>query len=107
VHEYSQLFPYLAPLTPKYRDKRLWKEYLDEVENRFGSGFVDKVRQEGEASIPIKACFVFHDVDEMEESLQIFSDLMVSKDGIPGSKRNENEAQFVNVYTTSPDLSKC
>lgn len=41
----------------------------------------------------------------MEESLQIFSDLIISKDGIPGSIRSSNDPQVVKVYTTNPDLS--
>lgn len=106
VHEYSTLFPKLTPLSIKYRSKDLTEKYLSQIKKRFGDELdIEKVRKQGVSSLPIKAWFVFHDTDEMEESLQIFSDLIISKDGIPGSIRSSNDPQVVKVYTTNPDLS--
>jgi hypothetical protein len=33
----------------------------------------------------------------IEEAVQIFSDLIISKDGVPGSIREEGEKQFVKM----------
>jgi len=49
---------------------------------------------------------VFHDINEMEESLQIFSDLLISTNGVPGTKRSKNDPQVMRLYTTNPDLGK-
>lgn len=105
VHEYTSLFPFLAPLNTKYRSQADSQRYLDSLQKRLGPEFdLEKVRREGVSSLPFKACVAFYDVNEMEESLQVFSDLIISKDGIPGSKRSKDEPQFVEVYTTNPDL---
>ena len=39
-----------------------------------------------------------------EENLQLISDLLISKDGIPGTIRNSNEQQYVKFYMTNPDI---
>ncbi|CAI2373274.1 unnamed protein product [Moneuplotes crassus] len=105
IHEYSALFPFLSPLTTKYKDQAILDAHLEAMQKRLGSSFdIAEVQKKGVSSIPVKACIAFHDVSEMEESLQIFCDLIVSKDGIPGSKRSMADPQVVDVYTTNPDL---
>lgn len=107
IHEYSALFPFLSPLTTKYKNKTVLDAHLTAMQKRLGSGFdITEIQKKGVSSIPVKACIAFHDVSEMEESLQIFCDLIVSKDGIPGSKRSMTDPQVVDVYTTNPDLRK-
>jgi ribonucleotide monophosphatase NagD (HAD superfamily) len=39
-----------------------------------------------------------------EENLQIICDLLISKDGIPGSVRSPEEPQFVKLYMTNLDF---
>ena len=39
-----------------------------------------------------------------EENLQLISDFLISKDGIPGTMRNKNENQYVKFYMTNPDI---
>ena len=73
VHEYTSIFPHLAPLTTKYRSEEKKAEYLQNVYDRLGMSFdIEDARRQGESSIKFGALFVFHDVDEMEESLQVF-----------------------------------
>ena len=47
---------------------------------------------------------MYHDILELEESVQIISDLLISKDGVVGTIRDKNEAQHVKLYISSPDL---
>ena len=88
----------------RFREPFIRQRHLDNLKSRLGDKIdIDKVIS-GEQDIPIAACFVYHDVLELEESIQIISDLLVSKDGIVGSKRSEDESQFVKLYVSSPDL---
>ena len=107
VSEYTSLFPHLAPLTTKYRDEQVTQKHLANLRSRFGYSLdITAIMLAGEAVLPIKAFFVFHDVGEMEESLQIATDLLISKDGVPGSVREVDERQVVELYTTNPDFGK-
>ena len=53
--------------------------------------------------MPIGAIMLMSDCTQQEECLQLFSDLLISVDGIPGSVR-QDEPQFVDLYTNNSDL---
>ena len=56
IHEYSSLFPYLSPLSNKYREKETVDKYFNQIKDRFGDSFnIQEVQEKGESSIPIKA----------------------------------------------------
>jgi hypothetical protein len=44
------------------------------------------------------------DLYKWEINMQIFIDLIISKDGKPGSCREKNEKQFVDFHLCSEDL---
>ena len=55
------------------------------------------------SKIPMSACFVFHYVQRLEETLQVLSDLAISNDGVPGTIRDASAPQFVKLYICHPD----
>jgi len=65
---------------------------------------IDAIKKQGVSALPIKAHIIFFDVDKLEESIQVASDLLISKDGVPGSILDKDEPQFVQMYTTSSDI---
>ena len=97
-HEYSTLFPNLCPFNSRYRSESTKKEIFANLKKRFGDSFDIPKIMSGEQKIPISAWFTYHDVVESEEAVQLFTDLCISKDGIPGSVLDPHEKQFVKWY---------
>ncbi len=56
------------------------------------------------APLKIEAIFMLSDPTMWEENLQIMCDLIISRDGVPGSVRLPSEKQFVKFYMTNPDF---
>ena len=52
----------------------------------------------------IHAIIVCTDVLKWEVNIQTFMDLLISKDGIPGTLRSQDEKQFVDFHLCSEDL---
>ena len=103
-NEYSTLFPNLCPFNSKYRSEEYKQEIFKNLKHRFGDSFDIQKIMSREQKIPISACFSFHDVLESEEAGQLFTDLCISKDGVPGSVLDPLEKQFVKCYISSVDL---
>jgi HAD superfamily hydrolase (TIGR01456 family) len=53
---------------------------------------------------PIKSIFQLTDVIRWEINMQLFSDLLISNNGIPGTVRENNEAQKVSFHVACDDL---
>ena len=57
------------------------------------------------ASLQFHAIFVFCTTKRVWAALQVFCDLVSTKDGrILGQKRSENDPQFVKLFLSNPDL---
>jgi ribonucleotide monophosphatase NagD (HAD superfamily) len=52
----------------------------------------------------IDALFQLTDVVKWEKSIQLFSDLLISNNGMPGSVRELSEKQYVDFHIASLDL---
>jgi len=54
--------------------------------------------------IPIKSIFMLTDVLRWEVNVQLFSDLLISDKGIPGTIRSRETDQFVDFHLCGKDL---
>ena len=50
---------------------------------------------------PIKGIFVFSQPSRWEENLQVSCDLLISRNGIPGTIRSPSDPQYVKFYITN------
>jgi HAD superfamily hydrolase (TIGR01456 family) len=97
LDEYSAMFPYLSRLSLLGKSEERVQMLAERGRQRFN--FVK------DAALPqVKAVFYLSDPTMWEENLQITCDLLISKDGIPGSIRSKNDPQFVKLYLTNPDI---
>ncbi len=73
-----------------------FKKIRDRVENRLQKSMRD---------FPvIDAIFMLTDVIRWELNVQLFSDLLISKNGVPGSIRDKDELQAVEFHLCAQDL---
>lgn len=72
------------------------KAVRDRVENRLQVELRDFPK--------VNAIFMLTDVVRWEMNVQLFSDLLISNNGIQGTVRNDNEKQIVDFHLCSQDL---
>lgn len=64
-----------------------------------------KTEEQIKASLQIHAIFIFCETAKTFNAIQVFCDLLSSKNGkILGPKRTAKDKQFVQVYMSNPDL---
>ena len=97
LEEYSALFPELSRLSIMPKDKKLLSEYRQRCLRRWGVSSINMFPR-------IDAIFMMSDPMVWEENLQLISDLLISKNGVPGTIREVNEPQHVKFYMTNPDI---
>lgn len=54
--------------------------------------------------ISFEAIMLMGDADLMEINLQLMSDLLLSKSGSIHERRSRHDKQYVQMYSTNPDL---
>eukprot|EP00826_Nyctotherus_ovalis_P056728 TRINITY_DN771_c0_g1_i1.p1 TRINITY_DN771_c0_g1~~TRINITY_DN771_c0_g1_i1.p1 ORF type:complete len:379 (+),score=88.48 TRINITY_DN771_c0_g1_i1:68-1204(+) len=97
LDEYSAMFPFLSRLSLLGKSEEKVQMLAERGRQRLRLGTNPTLP-------PIKALFYLSDPTMWEENLQITCDLLISKDGIPGSVRAKNDPQFVKLYLTNPDI---
>lgn len=71
-----------------------------DLETRFG-----KTIEELRVELSFAAIFIMHGVVYSDLTIQLFSDILASKDGhILGERRKLGDEQVVKLYSTNPDL---
>jgi HAD superfamily hydrolase (TIGR01456 family) len=60
--------------------------------------------QKARENLPISAIMLLSDATEVEECFQLFSDALISTNGVIGTKRKMGDPQFVKFYTSNPDM---
>jgi len=98
LDEYSALFPYLSRLSLMGKKREHVEMLAERARKRLGFS------QNLFTPPQVKALFMLSDPTMWEENLQITCDLLISKNGIPGTIRDKNEPQFVKFYMTNPDI---
>ena len=93
LEEYSCLFPQLCLLAIKGRGFQKANILKERVLKKWN------INKDPEIFPQIKAIFLLSTPTIWEENIQLISDFLISKDGIPGSIRTKNESQFVKLYT--------
>lgn len=69
------------------------------MERRLGKAFIELSRPP-----PVRAFLLINDPTHWETNFQIATDLLVSKDGIPGSVRKASDPQFTKLFISNPDF---
>lgn len=70
------------------------------METRFKKS-IEELRSE----LRFSAIFIMHGVVYSDLTIQLFSDILASKDGhILGERRTKGDPQLVKLYSTNPDL---
>lgn len=74
--------------------------FIQDLETRFNMSIEDLKKE-----LHFSAIFVMHGVIYSDLTIQIFSDILASKDGhILGERRKKGDPQFVKMIATNPDL---
>jgi len=97
LDEYSAMYPYLSRLSLLGKPEEKVRMLAERGRQRLNFTKDTPLPQ-------VKAVFYISDPTMWEENLQITCDLLISKDGIPGSVRSKDEPQFVKLYLTNPDI---
>ena len=107
VDEYSSFFPHMYRLVNQwyYIYVYLYSKGKEVVEESKSQAMRRLNLPQPFAEPPqIHAIFLISDCKILEETLQIASDLLISKDGIAGSIREIEDPQFVKFYLSNGDL---
>ena len=100
TEELAALIPALSPLTLKSLPESLMHDRKQAVLKRFGM-----TAPELTSKLQFDAIFMACDVFCYELNLQIFTDLIMSKEGRLGTRRTDfSEKQHVKLFLTNPDL---
>lgn len=75
------------------------QQNVERVAHRLGRAFV-----EAELPPPVHAVMMINDPTHWESNFQICTDLLVSKDGVPGSVRRADDPQFTKLFISNPDF---
>lgn len=108
VDEYCQLYRQSISQFMKTESPEQRKLTYLAVEKRLGIKFSDKIH-EGKGGLDndflkFDSVLTMTDVSRWERSVQVLCDILISKDGIPGSIRTKDEKQVVDMHAACKDL---
>ena len=99
VEEYSHIYPNAIPSFFVNFDQQNISATIDRVQNRFG---YELKKTDGKYDpITIDSVFIMSDISEWEKSVQVISDVAISKDGLPGTI---GDTQSIKCYVTGNDF---
>ncbi|CDW83976.1 had-superfamily subfamily iia cecr5 containing protein [Stylonychia lemnae] len=100
IEELMGLYPLLHPERRSDHQASYYAQRKQQVLERLNIS-EDQLKKE----LKFDAIFLWSDAIKLEANIQIFSDLLISKDGRLGeSIRNKTDPQHVKLYLTNPDL---
>lgn len=100
VDELAAVYPDAVPMDVPILQKDRMEGFRKDLETRFGTS-VEELNQE----LYFSAIFVMHGVIYSDLTIQLFSDILASKDGhIMSERRKAGDPQVVDFYSTNPDI---
>lgn len=108
VEEYCQIYRQSIGQFLRIESAEQRKQTYEIVEKRLGIKFSPKIH-EGKGGLDkdflkFDSVFTMTDVSRWERSVQVISDILISKDGIPGSIRKSYDQQTVEMHAACKDL---
>lgn len=100
VDELAAVYPNAVPMDIPILQKDRLQAFHKDLETRFKKS-IEELRSE----LRFSAIFIMHGVVYSDLTIQLFSDILASKDGhILGERRTKGDPQLVKLYSTNPDL---